>query len=196
MLSNSSYKCPIVHIITARICTVLSIMQLLFLYLNCVFSSIAVPQPTMNIAVPPGPLYTGTNVTITCNIALNSRVDSVVMVAVTWTGPSGVMIASNERYMLSDVSMTTESPPTFQATLTFTPLIQANNGIYTCQATASPDPELEFMTSSPHGSGVGTVTVQGRLICKHNSTYVPILSLKLCIASNALSFTDVREILM
>ena len=110
----------------------------------------------MTVAVPTDPLYTGTNVTLTCNIVLNDLVDSPVIVNVAWTGPGGE-ISSSSRVMLLGV---TESSSPFQATLTFAPLISSDGGDYTCEATVIPD-DGEFITMSLPGSGTGTVAVQG-----------------------------------
>ena len=107
----------------------------------------------MTVAVPTDPLYTGTNVTLTCNIVLNDQVDSPVIVNVTWTGPGGEITS----VILSGIA---ESPSPFQATLTFAPLISSDDGNYTCEATVGPD-DGDFITMSLPGSGTGTVTVQG-----------------------------------
>ena len=40
------------------------------------------------------------------------------------------------------------------------PLNSDDDGVYTCEATVSPD-QVEFITMSVPGSGTGTVTVQG-----------------------------------
>ena len=107
----------------------------------------------MTVAVPTGPLYTGTNVTLTCNIVLNDLVDSPVIVNVAWTGPGGEITSI-------ELSGIAESSSPFQATLTFAPLNSSDDGNYTCEATVSPD-DGDFITMSPPGSGTGTVTVQG-----------------------------------
>ena len=114
----------------------------------------AVPQPTVTVDVPTGPLYTGTNVTLTCNIVLNDQVDSPVIVDVTWTGP-GREITSD---MLSGIA---ESSSPFRSMLTFTPLNSDDAGVHTCEATVRPV-EVEFITMSLPGSGTGTVILQGK----------------------------------
>ena len=108
----------------------------------------------MTVILPTGPLYTGTNVTLTCNIVLNDQVDSPVKVNVTWSGP-GDNITSD---VLSGIA---ESSSPFQSMFTFAPLNSDDAGDYTCESTVSPD-EAEFITMSLPGSGTGTVIVQGK----------------------------------
>ena len=113
----------------------------------------AVSQPTVTVDVPTGPLYTGTYVTLTCNIVLHDQVDSVVIVDVTWSGPGG----ENTSDTLSGIA---ESSSPFQSMFTFAPLNSGDAGVHTCGATVSPV-EVEFITMSLPGSGTGTVIVQG-----------------------------------
>ena len=113
-----------------------------------------VPQPTVTVDVPTGPLYAGTNVTLTCNIVLNDQVDSLVIVDVTWSGPG-------EEITNDTLSGIAESSSPFQSMLTFAPLNSDDAGNYTCEATVSPV-EAEFITMSLPGSGTGTVIVQGK----------------------------------
>ena len=127
----------------------------------------AVPQPTVTVIVPTGPLYTGTIVNLTCNIALNDQVDSPVIVVVTWSGPGGEITSD----MLSG---TAESSSPFRSMITFTPLNSDDAGDYTCEATVSPV-EAEFITMSLPGSGTGTVIVQG----KSKSTNLAFYAFKL-----------------
>ena len=114
----------------------------------------AVPQPTVTVAVPTDPLYTGTKVTLTCNIVLNDQVDSPVIVNATWSGPEGEITTDT----LSGIA---ESSSPFQSMITFAPLNSGDAGNYTCGATVRPD-EAEFITMSLPGSGTGTVIVQGK----------------------------------
>ena len=127
----------------------------------------AVPQPTVTVDVSTDPLYTGTNVTLTCNIMLNDQVDSPVIVDVTWSGPGGEITSDT----LSGIA---ESSSPFQSMLTFAPLHFHDAGDYTCEATVSPV-EVEFITMSLPGSGTGTVIVQG----KSESTNLAFYAFKL-----------------
>ena len=113
-----------------------------------------VPQPAVTVDVPTGPLYTGTNVTLTCNIVLSDLVDSPVIVDVTWSGPGGEITSDT----LSGIA---EPSSPFQSTLTFAPLNSDDAGDYTCEATVRPV-EVEFITMSLPGSGTGTVIVRGK----------------------------------
>ena len=114
----------------------------------------AVPQPTVTVDVPTDPLYTGTNVTLTCNIMLNDQVDSPVIVDVTWSGPGGEITSDT----LLGIA---ESSSPFQSMITFAPLNSDDAGDDTCEATVRPV-EVEFITMSLPGSGTGTVIVRGK----------------------------------
>ena len=121
---------------------------------------VSVPTPSVNVTVPDGTLYAGTNVTLNCTIQLDGAIDTVVDVTVLWTGPPGgtVLSTTGERITVSDV---TGSRPSYQSTVNITPLISNDNGAYTCEATVSPNPTSEFITMSGAGSDSGTVTVEG-----------------------------------
>ena len=122
--------------------------------------SVSVPTPSVNVTVPDGTLYAGTNVTLNCTIQLDGAIDTGVDVTVLWTGPP-VLSTTGERITVPDV---TGSRPTYQSTVTFTPLISNDDGAYTCNATVSPNPTSEFITVSGAGSDSGTVTVEGEVL--------------------------------
>ena len=124
--------------------------------------SVSVPTPSVNVAVPDGTLYAGTNVTLNCTIQLDGAIDTGVGVTVEWTGPNGVTVLSTDG--LITVSDVTGSNTTYQSTVTFTPLISNDNGTYTCNATVSPNLTSEVITVSGAGSDSGTVTVEGEAL--------------------------------
>ncbi len=72
-----------------------------------------VSSPEVSVVVPQGPLYTGTNLTLTCDITLSEDVDTAVDVTASWTGPGGALPG--------DVTVTDAvgSGSSYQSTLTF-----------------------------------------------------------------------------
>ncbi len=123
-----------------------------------------VPAPEVSVVVPQRPLYTGTNLTLTCDITLSEDVNTAVDVTATWTGPSGALP--------DDVIMTDAigSESSYQSTITFAPLTMEHGGSYTCEVTIAPAETTAFITMSQPGSVVGTVIVSGR-----NTPWVPVL---------------------
>ena len=90
------------------------------------------------------PIASGVNVTLTCAVELNTDLASVssVGVAITWTGPSGMM-SSTSMPMMSGIS-----PPTYTETLMLSAVM--SDGTYTCQATT--------ISTSPHLLPSGSVS--------------------------------------
>ena len=115
-----------------------------------------VPTPTLTFIVPSGPLYEGTSLTLTCNIALPDTVDSEdVTVDVQWTP-----VGSSDRVMTSAVS-SMRSP--FISTLTLSPLNMSDSGQYFCRATATSS--FHYITNSSQGrSSLVHLTVTGMYV--------------------------------
>ena len=83
------------------------------------------------------PITSGDDVTLTCTVELSTSLASVssVSVAITWTGPSG-MLSSSSMPVMSGTS-----PPTYTETLMLIAVM--SDGTYTCQAmTISTSPYL------------------------------------------------------
>ncbi len=114
----------------------------------------------MSVGVPPGPLYTGTSLTLTCNIALNIAVNSRVDVNVIWSGPGGMLPVNNNRVTVSD---TMGSNTSYQSILTISPLATVDGGSYTCEVTVAPREATTFITISQPANDTGSVAVSGRI---------------------------------
>ena len=91
---------------------------------------------------PSGTIHESTSLVITCNATLPSVVDTDVTAAVTWTGPNGTVVSSNDgRVIVGQVLFIEET--VFQRTVSFSPVdngVMNNNrtndtGEYTCDAT-------------------------------------------------------------
>ncbi len=129
------------------------------------YTPLAVPPPSAAVTANPE-LYrsfdNGDTVTLTCTIALDPAVDSVVAVMVSWAGPDGKMLSTGDRVTVSDVA---GSGP-YQSTLTLSSLITSNTGLYTCTASAGPD------VSTPHIVASENVTVSRTINVGKNSGYL------------------------
>ena len=83
------------------------------------------------------PIASGVDITLTCAVELSTDLASVssVGVAITWTGPTG-MLSSTSMPVMSGTS-----PPVYTATLMLSAVM--SDGTYTCQAmTISSSPYL------------------------------------------------------
>ncbi len=114
----------------------------------------------MSVVVPPGPLYTGTSLSLTCNITLDEVVNSQVDVNVTWSGPGGMLPVNNNRVTVSELM---DSPPSYQSNLNFTPLTTGDGGNYTCEVIVAPGDTTTFITMSQPEIVTGSVAVTGRI---------------------------------
>ncbi len=121
----------------------------------------------MSVGVPPGPLYAGTSLTLTCVITLNEAVNSRVDVNVTWSGPGGMLLVNGNRVTVSD---TMGSETSYQSNLTISPLATVDGGSYTCEVTVAPADTSTFITISQPASNSGTVNVSGRILFSLSSS--------------------------
>ncbi len=101
-------------------------------------------------SVPDRTLYTGEDVTFTCDITLAPAVDSEVTVTASWTGPGGPITAG-----VSDIA---GSGP-YQSTLTLSTLTTSDSGDHTCTASVSPDPPSPLLLASEEATDVHMATV-------------------------------------
>ena len=79
----------------------------------------AVPPPGVVVTVPEGTHYVGTPLTLTCDITVDSAVDTSVMAEVTWTGPGA---------MSGDTTTETVMTGVYQSTLELSPLSALDAG--------------------------------------------------------------------
>ena len=116
-----------------------------------------VPPPSINVTNSSS-TYAGTNFNLTCTIELNTAVDTTVVVNSTWGRP--VVIPTGTHVVDSEPTGT--GARYYQSTLMFRPLNTSDSGNYTCEATVSPSPELQFITASTPGRGSLFVAVEGK----------------------------------
>ena len=104
----------------------------------------------MSITLAPNStIYESTLLVITCNATIPSVVDADVSATVTWTGPSGTVISSNDgRITVGQVLFIEDS--VFQRKITFNPVDNGDmndnrtndTGEYTCDTTISSTNQL------------------------------------------------------
>ena len=104
------------------------------------------------------PLYTGTNLTITCNIELSSLVDISVNVNNQWTRDGADILESTITSDLFEVTALTHT-----ATLEFYPLYHVtDDGVYQCSVMISNDDEYVNSNVISLNSASTTLDVLGK----------------------------------
>ena len=89
-----------------------NLLPCVYITITDVFIS-AVPPPSVVVTVPEGTHYVGTPLTLTCDITVDSAVDTSVMAEVTWTGPGAMSGNTTTGEIMDSV---------YQSTLEFNPL--------------------------------------------------------------------------
>ena len=95
----------------------------------CVLLKCIAPIPSMSFS-PPSPIQNheiGDPLTIQCIV---STVTGVSTVNIIWTGPRGIPIMSNGRTMITNATNTNSN--VFTGNLSFTYLMEGDEGTYTC----------------------------------------------------------------
>ena len=101
---------------------VMTFYMSIFVYYNIV---ITVPAPDVVVTASNATsLYVGSSLTLTCTVTLNPNVDNDENVTISWSGPTYI---SGESYINA-----IESGGVYTNDLTFTSLVDENNGTYTC----------------------------------------------------------------
>ncbi len=104
------------------------------------------------------PLYTGTNLTITCSITLDSLVNIPVIVNNQWTRNGNVI---TEVTIVEDLVINTNL--TYTATLEFFPLYyMTDDGDYQCSVDVIPDVTDNYVTNISNSASI-TIDVLGKL---------------------------------
>ena len=124
------------------------------------YSSSPVLTPSINIILPPGPLYAGAVTRISCTISLDPAIDSPASVFVQWMSGSTETELSNATSRVT-ISTLSGSQPTFTSVLTLEPLTAADTS-FTCLARAQPSGESLFIFVSDRGEESVTVPVQSK----------------------------------
>ena len=83
--------------------------------------------PDVSLTSPSGPFYEGTSQTLTCTATLHLPVNSDIVVSIHWTPAT-----NSDRVTISSLS-SQRSP--FISTLTLSPLVLSDTGLYSCEAT-------------------------------------------------------------
>ena len=89
--------------------------------------SLPITVPNMTLTAPSGPFYEGTSQTLTCTATLHLPVNSDIVVSIHWTSAT-----NSDRVTISSLS-SQRSP--FISTLTLSPLVMSDTGLYSCEAT-------------------------------------------------------------
>ena len=105
-------------------------------------SFLAVPMPALVSVVhsADSSTYAGSQLTLVCNIVLDSTLFPVLgdlVVTSVWSDPGGGMLNSDSRITVSPASQS-GTTTTFTSTVMFNTLRTSDAGTYTCEATVAP----------------------------------------------------------
>ena len=110
-----------------------------------------VPNPSVSVTRNGGtPLFAGIVLTLTCEITVTgvpTAILSSVDVSTTWSGTSGGVLMSNDRFSVAD-AMQNSGTNTYISTVEIDTLITGNMGTYTCQANIDPSGSFTFIDAS------------------------------------------------
>ena len=103
--------------------------------MQLIILSVPVPRPTVRVVPYPNTtqLFTTQELNITCHTILHPAVDTLVGVANTWSGPTGVMSSSGHITIIGVTGTYLE----FNSTVNFASLRSSDSGTYTCFSTVS-----------------------------------------------------------
>ena len=111
--------------------------------------------------------FAGSQLTLTCNIVLNSNLFPILGdldVTRMWSGPGSGMLSSGGRITVSPASRQGLST-TFTSQVVFNTLRTSDAGTYTCQATVAPRGSTAGNVTNGVGSAnTATPTIQGMYI--------------------------------
>ena len=133
-------------------------------------SFLAVPMPALVSVVhsADSSTYAGSQLTLTCNIVLDSTLFPILgdlVVTSVWSDPGGGMLSSDGRVTVSPASQQGITT-TFTSTVMFNTLRTSDAGTYTCEATVAPRGSIAGTVTSGVGSDTGaTPTIQSMYVC-------------------------------
>jgi len=131
-------------------------------------SFLAVPLPALVSVVhsADSSTYAGSQLTLVCNIVLDSTLFPVLgdlVVTSVWSDPGGGILSIDSRITVSPATQQ-GSTTTFTSTVMFNTLQTSEEGTYTCEATVAPRGFTAGTVTNGVGSGPGeTRTRQSKL---------------------------------
>ena len=136
--------------------------------------------------LPEGVVNTGDTLTLSCIIEFDTAVGLAgIRVNTVWRNEDEILI-SDGRIILSNVEM---SGGRYQRTATLTALQVTDSGNYSCEVTAQPDPDSEFIVSSAAVMDTITITVEGM----HAETILLCVVIIICTHTHTHTHTDLPD---
>ena len=124
----------------------------LFFLIHLPSLSPPVPPPLVSISLnPSGPLYSGTTLTISCIVTLDSSVDNDETVSTHWSGLDHIV--PPERYSVTPAMRGSDGG--YTGTLTISPLAEGDDGTLSCTGTVTGGTESQSANST-------NITVAGK----------------------------------
>ena len=122
------------------------------------------PAPDVTISIPPGNVYVGAPLTLTCDVDFDPSLASYVNVTVTWLRETSLLLNATDH--ISIVSSLSEYQ--FTSNLTLDPLSTADGTNFTCRADIILSDYLMYSLSvSNVGEETVRVVVEGELLTDH-----------------------------
>ena len=149
----------IVWMSTSRV----SSKHLIYIVLHMLYIS-SVPPPAVSVSLntddDDGSVYQGTELVITCNVTVNSAVDTEFNVTIEWSSdPAEVM---NGSYLT--ISGTSGSGHEYNSTVTISPVNTTDSATYTC-TTSITTPDTDYIIPSDVANDSEDITVEGESHC-------------------------------
>ena len=117
-----------------------------------------VPTPSINVTLSSSTVYAGTNLSVICDISINTAIDSDISVNITWFNGSAPISTETERVSVLPLD---GSKPSFSSDLLIHPLIDVDDtSNFSCQASVHSD--STFIEQSNVGEGSIHISVQQR----------------------------------
>ena len=91
-----------------------------------------VPVPQLTLSSVPNETYIGTRTYLYCGIHLHAAVNSIIQVNISFTQTKN---GSTISYEEEEAAVTELSDNTFQSNIVFSPLVNEDEGSYTCSVT-------------------------------------------------------------
>ena len=123
----------------------------------------AVPPPQITITVSPVnvPFFAGVLFNLTCSIQLDLAVDTQFNVTGMWTR-SGTPLTNGSRITVYGTSESASSQHLFQTRVQFSPLIDADDGLFTCQAIVEPQTPQSIFIVGTTAANMLQINVTGK----------------------------------
>ena len=120
------------------------------------------PPPTVAISIPPGDLFVGAALTLTCDVDFDPSLTGHVNVDVTWQRGNSIIFNTTDHVSI----ISSQSDSQFSSILTLYSLSEKDNTTFTCTAGIVPSQTdgLTSLTASNLDNETVQIIIQGELL--------------------------------